>query len=65
MKERDRLRHLLRHWMEHNQEHAEVYGQWAEKISASGDSELSEILSTLRRETEKLNELLAKALKIA
>ncbi len=65
MNERDKLRHLLRHWMEHNREHAEVYGEWAEKTSSMGNSELSGILSKLCHETEKLNELLEQALKIA
>ncbi len=64
MSERDKLRHLLHHWMEHNQEHAEVYGEWAEKVSASGDRELSTILSRLRHETEKLNTLFEEALKL-
>jgi hypothetical protein len=61
--EREKLRHLLHHWMEHNQEHAGVYGEWAEKASASGDRELSTILSRLHNETEKLNKLFEEALK--
>jgi len=65
MNEREKLRHLLHHWRGHNQEHAEVYGEWAEKVSASGNRELSEILSKLHHETEKLNELFEKALKLA
>ena len=65
MSEREKLRHLLHHWMEHNQEHAEVYGEWAEKASASGNIELSTILSRLHNETEKLNTLFEEALKRA
>jgi len=49
--------------MEHNQEHAEVYGEWAEKASASGNIEPSKVLGRLHRETEKLNELFEEALK--
>lgn len=63
MDERQKLRHLLHHWMEHNQEHAEVYGEWAEKASASGNIEPSKVLGRLHRETEKLNELFEEALK--
>jgi hypothetical protein len=49
--------------MEHNQEHAEVYGEWAEKASASGNTELSKVLGRLHNETEKLNKLFEEALK--
>ena len=64
MDEREKLRHLLRHWMEHNREHAEVYRDWAEKVSASGNRELSKVLDRLHHETEKLNELFEEAMKI-
>lgn len=63
MNEREKLRHLLHHWMEHNREHAETYREWAERVSSSGNVELSEILLTLSREAGKLNSLFEKAMK--
>ena len=64
MNEHEKLKHLLHHWMEHNQEHAEVYREWAEKLSSSGNMELSKILSKLHQETQKLNELFEAAIKV-
>lgn len=64
MNEREKLRHLLPHWLEHNREYADVYRQWAEKTSASGEEELSKLLDRLCHETEKLNDFLEEALRL-
>jgi hypothetical protein len=62
--EREKLRHLLHHWREHNREHAEVYREWAERVSASGNKELAEILERLHHDAGRLNLLFEEALKI-
>lgn len=64
MDEFEKLKTLLHHWMEHNDEHAQIYRDWAEKASSLGNQELSEILSRLSDETEKLNRLFEKAIKM-
>lgn len=60
------MERLLRHWMNYtlkdNDEHAEIYSDWAVKISSLGNQELSEILRRLSDETKRLNGLLEKAL---
>lgn len=63
MNDREKLKHLLHHWMEHNLEHAEIYREWAGKVSSAGDEELSQILASLCDETRKLNRLFEEALK--
>ena len=63
MDELGKLKILLHHWLEHNNDHAGVYRDWAEKASALGNQELSDILEKLYHETKKLNKLLEEALK--
>jgi hypothetical protein len=50
--------------MEHNREHAEVYREWAERVSESGNKELAEILERLHHDAGRLNLLFEEALKI-
>lgn len=57
MNELEKLKHLLHHWKKHNDEHAEIYGDWADKMSSLGNKELSAILLNLYNETKKLNGL--------
>lgn len=64
MNDREKLKSLLQHWLEHNHEHAEVYSEWAKKASAIGNEELSRILVHLSKETERLDNLLQKALTV-
>lgn len=61
MNELDKLKHLLHHWKEHNDEHAETYRQWAEKAAASGNEELSAVLSNITDETRKISSLFQEA----
>lgn len=63
MNELEKLKKLLQHWLEHNDEHAEVYREWAGKISFAGKKELSEVLDRLHSETKKLNVLFKDAIK--
>ena len=64
MNDREKLKSLLHHWREHNHEHAEVYSEWARKASALGNEELSRILTRLSNETERMSDLLQKALTV-
>ncbi len=59
----DKLKVLLVHWAEHNHEHADTYMQWAEKVKASGDSNLDETLREIAAETKKMNALFEKTKK--
>lgn len=63
MNDGEKLKHLLHHWLEHNLEHAGVYRDWAGRVSAAGNEELSHILASLCDETKKLNRLIEEALK--
>jgi hypothetical protein len=63
MDELEKLKTLIPHWMEHNDEHAETYKNWAEKMSSSEKSELSEILMRLHQETRTLRELFEEAMR--
>ena len=56
-----KLHHLLAHWTEHNTEHARTYLDWSKKADALGKTELAAILKEISVETEKLNNLFAKA----
>ncbi|MEW6675701.1 MAG: hypothetical protein AB1348_06855 [Nitrospirota bacterium] len=59
----EKLKRLLHFWMEHNNEHAKNYKDWAEKVSSSGNPELSKILYRLYDEASKLNKLFEEAIK--
>ncbi len=59
--EMEKLRVLIEHWAEHNHEHADTYMQWAEKVKASGDTNLYEMLREIAVETKKMNALFDKA----
>jgi hypothetical protein len=62
LNDREKLKSLLHHWREHNQEHSGVYSEWARKASALGNEDLSLILTTISRETQKLDELFKRAI---
>ncbi len=59
----EKLKILLEHWAEHNHEHADTYMQWAEKVKASGDADLYDMLKEIAAETKKMNALFEKAKK--
>ena len=59
--EMEKLRMLLEHWIEHNHEHADTYMQWAEKLRASGNVRLSEMLVEIASQAKKMDVLFEKA----
>jgi hypothetical protein len=64
MDEFKKLKLLLCYWREHNNEHAQDYRDWAEKVSALGNRELSGILNNLSDEAKRLDRLFEEAIKI-
>ena len=65
MDDLEKLKKLLPHWMEHNDEHARTYKDWAQRMSSLGKNELSDALKEIHQESEKLQKLFEKALKVA
>lgn len=63
MDEIEKLKKLLHHWQEHNNEHAEVYREWAEKLSFLGKGDSAKELERLYRETKNMNALFEEALR--
>ncbi len=55
MNELMKLKGLLHYWKEHNNEHAQSYMDWAEKVSSTGNEELSRTLVRLYMEQKRLN----------
>ncbi len=49
------LKGLLDYWTENNNEHARIYMDWAEKVSSTGNEELSRTLVRLYMEQKRLN----------
>lgn len=64
MTEIEKLKHLIEHWIEHNEAHAKIYGEWAAKAEALGETELSDLLKNIVEESGKLNDLFSKAMKL-
>ncbi len=62
MDDLQKLKHLLHHWKEHNAEHAQIYKDWAEKVSKN--EKLSQILEKLYKETMKLDSYFDNAIKL-
>lgn len=61
MNQLEKLKGLLHYWGEHNNEHAEIYRDWAVKISSIGNEELSRIFVRLYMEQKRLNRLFEEA----
>ena len=55
MEQLKKLKRLLNYWMEHNNEHAQIYMDWAQKVSSTGNEELSRTLVRLYMEQKRLN----------
>ena len=55
MEQLRKLKRLLNYWTEHNNEHAQTYMDWAEKVSSTGNEELSRTLVRLYMEQKRLN----------
>lgn len=55
MEQLKKLKRLLNYWKEHNNEHAQIYMDWAEKVSSIGNEELSRTLVRLYMEQKRLN----------
>ena len=55
MEQLKKLKRLLNYWTEHNNEHAQIYMDWAEKVSSTGNEELSRTLVRLYMEQKRLN----------
>jgi hypothetical protein len=51
----EKLRVMLSCWIKHNNEHAQIYMDWAEKVSSAGNEELSKTLVRLYMEQKRLN----------
>ena len=55
MEQLKELKGLLDYWTENDNEHAEIYMDWAEKVSSIGNEELSRTLVRLYMEQKRLN----------
>jgi predicted HTH transcriptional regulator len=64
MNELEKLKKLLYYWIEHNDRDAQIYWDWAEKVSSFGNKELTKVLIGLSDETKKLNRLFEEAIKM-
>jgi hypothetical protein len=64
MTELEKLKHLLEHWMKHNEAHVKTYSEWAQKVEAIGEDELSGIIRQIADNSKKLDELFKKAMDI-
>ncbi len=64
MTDLEKLKHLFHHWFEHNEAHVQTYKEWASKAEAMGEKELYEILKQITEESNKLEGLFKKAMKI-
>lgn len=62
MNDLEKIRHLIEHWIEHNKAHVETYHGWASRTAALGQNELSDVLTQIVHESEKLEILFHKAL---
>jgi hypothetical protein len=61
MNQLEKLKKLLSHWTEHNNEHANIYMDWAEKVSSIGNEDLARTLVRLCLEQKRLNRLFEEA----
>ena len=52
---RSKLKTMIDYWVEHNQEHEAEFGEWADKVSASGEA----VAQALRDAASKLSEATA------
>ncbi len=55
MEQLKKLKRLLNYWTEHNNEHTQIYMDWAEKVSSTGNEELSRTLVRLYMEQKRLD----------
>lgn len=62
MTELEKLKHLLQHWIEHNDAHVATYSEWALRVDALGQKELSDILTEIAEDSKKINNLFNKAI---
>ena len=58
----EKLRVLLPHWLEHNKSHGAEFCQWAEMISAAGDTETAALIRQAAEYLEKADAALSQAL---
>jgi len=64
MTELEKLKHLLQHWIEHNDAHVSNYTEWALRVDALGQKELSDILTQISEDSKKINALFNKAINL-
>ena len=58
----EKLQVLLPHWLEHNKSHGAEFCQWAEIISAAGETETAALIRQAAGYLEKADDTLSQAL---
>ena len=58
----EKLQVLLPHWLEHNKSHGAEFYQWAETISATGDTATAALVRQAAEHLQKADEALSQAL---
>ena len=60
-KELTKIRTLLNYWIEHNREHSQEFKEWADKITAAGETEAGGDMKLAAQEMDKASEILSRA----